>query len=210
MRSLAKEAATDRTPGWKIAAGIGAGALGLALLRQLASPEYRLHVAGPDGRVEASPAGLARAAGVSLPAYVLASMMQSEEHSDRGRLAVGRAAWNAVAQSAEKIIKKIIPAGYLGSQLVNSYASSAVAPTARTLQLAQTIIEGRVPDFVLGAVQWDAPAAQDRRHALYLACPARYPKYRWSSEEIAEKRRQDGMREVRVVGVPSTRFWTRV
>lgn len=191
----------------KLAAGLGAGVAGLVLLRDLFSPEYRLHVAGPDGRVAARPAGLARAAGVSLPAYVLASMMQSEEKTDRGRLAVGRASWNAARQDADRLVRKITPEGWLGSQLVNPYASTARPPTARTLQLAQTILEGRVPDFVLGAVQWDAPAAQDAHHALYLSDPARYPKYRYSSEDIAERRLAAGMREVWVPGVPATRFW---
>ena len=193
----------------KLAAGLGAGVAGLVLLRDLFSPEYRLHVAGPDGRVAARPAGLARAAGVSLPAYVLASMMQSEEKTDRGRLAVGRAAWNAVRQDPEKLFNKIAPAGCLGSQLVNPYASTERPPTARTLQLAQTILEGRVPDFVEGAMQWDAPLAQDRRHALFLSDPVRYPKYRWSSRDIAQRRLQSGMREVWVPGVAETRFWTK-
>ena len=191
----------------KIGLGAGAGVLGLILLRRAFSPEYRLHVAGPDGRVAARPAGLAWAAGVSLPAYVLASMMQSEEKTDRGRLAVGRAAWNAGHQDPDKIIRKLIPEGYMGSQLVNSYASTARPPTARTLQLAQTILEGRVPDFVLGAVQWDAPAVQDAHHALYLSDPDRYPKYRYSSEDIAKRRVAAGMSEVWVPGVPATRFW---
>jgi len=200
----------EATSKLKIVAGLGAGIVGLALLRRIVSPEYRLHVAGPDGRVEASPAGLARAAGTSLPAYALASMMQSEEKTDRGRLAVGRAAWNASRQSEGRLIAKLLPDGYLGSQLVNPYASTARPPTSRTLALAQTILDGRVPDFVLGAVQWDAPAAQDAHHALYLAEPARYPKYRWSAADVARKRLQDGMREVWVPGVPSTRFWARV
>ena len=194
----------------KIGLGAGAGVLGLILLRRVFTTEYRLHVAGPDGRVLARPAGLARAAGVSLPAYVLASMMQSEEKTDRGRLAVGRAAWNASRQDEYRLLKKIVPAGHLGSQLVNPYASTERPPTARTLQLAQTILEGRVPDFVEGATQWDAPRAQDRRHALFIADPARYPKYRWSSEDIAQKRLLDGMREVWVPGVAETRFWARV
>ena len=191
----------------KIGLGLGASAIGLVLLRRAFVPEYRLHVAGPDGRVEASPSGLARAAGVNLSTYVLASMMQSEEKTDRGRLAVGRAAFNASRKDAGRLVSKLCPDGYLGSQLVNPYASTERPPTARTLDLAQAILDGRVPDFVLGAVQWDAPVAQDRRHALYLADPARYPKYRWSSQDIAKKRMAAGMREVLVPGVPETRFW---
>lgn len=193
------------------ALGIGLGAaIGLNLLRQLLPPvETRPHVAGPSGYVDADPAGLARAAGASLPAYVLASMMQSEESSDRGRLAVGRAAWNAARGDPGRLLRLLVPGGRLGTQGVNPYAATHLGPTARTLQLAAAILAGRVPDFVEAATQWDAPEAQDRRHQLYLADPARYPRYRWSSEDVARKRRAAGAREVRVPGVPETRFWTR-
>jgi hypothetical protein len=64
-----------------------------------------------------------------------------------------------------------------------------------------------VPDFVEGATQWDAPDAQDKLHALYLADPARYPGYHLSSADLAERRRREGKREVWVPGVPKTRFW---
>lgn len=201
-----------RTTPWGLIAGVGAGlGAGIGLLRLLyPPPETRPHAEGPSGLVDASPAGLARAAGVDLPTYVLASAMQSEEGDDRGRLAVGRAAWNAARGSGARLVKIMIPRGRLGSQLVNPYASTARAPTARTLQLARAIVGGRVPDFVQGAVQWDAPAAQDRRHALYLRDPARYPKYRHSSADVAARRIAAGAREVWVSDVPATRFWTYV
>jgi len=193
------------------AVGIGVGAaVGLGLQRCLFPPvETRPHVAGPSGYVDADLAGLARAAGVLLPTYALASMMQSEESSDKGRLAVGRAAWNASRDDPRKLMRLLVPRGRLGTQLVNPYAATDRGPTARTLQLAAAILAGRVLDFVEAATQWDAPEALDRRHQLYLADPARYPKYRWSSEDVANKRRAAGAREVRVPGVPETRFWTR-
>jgi len=194
---------------WKIAAGLGAGVVGLALLRELFGVESRLHQIDVRGFVAASASGLARAAGVSLPVYVLASAMQSEEKTDRGRLAVGRTILNAVRERPGNVPSKLMPSGHLGSQLVNPYASTARPPTARTLSLAQAIADGRVPDFVDHAVQWDSPAAQDRNHALYLEDPARYPKYRLSSAEVAARRRAAGMREVHVPGVPDTRFWAR-
>jgi hypothetical protein len=197
-------------PWGPVAVGVGAVA-GLGLLRYLfPPPETRPHVVGPTGYVEASPAGLARAAGVELDVYVLASAMQSEENDDRSRLAVGRAIWNAVRGRRGRLVKQLIPRGRLGSQLVNPYASTHRGPTAGTLQLAQAIVDGRVPDFVEGAVQWDAPAAQDRRHQLYLKDPLMYPKYRYSSADIALRRQADGAREVRVSSVPNTRFWTYV
>lgn len=193
------------------AAGLGGAVLGLvALVRRLAPPvETRLHVVDPRGRVAADPEGLARAAGASLPMYALASAMQSEEGSDRGRLAVGRAAWNAAREDQTRLVKLLLSSGGLGDQTVNPYAATSRPPTARTLSLAVAVIEGRVPDFVEGAIQWDAPRAQDRLHALYLRDPKRYPKYRRSSREVAERRRASGMREVRVPGVTETRFWTK-
>ena len=182
----------------------------MALLARRLFPgvEARLHVVGPSGLVEASPSGLARAAGVPLDVYVLASAMQSEEESEKGQLAVGRAIWNAVGARRGRLVAKLIPTGQLGRQTVNPYAATSRPPTARTLGLAQSIVEGRVPDFVEAAVQWDAPAAQDRLHALYLRDPKRYPKYRWSSADVAARRVAAGARMVWVPGVPDTRFWS--
>jgi len=201
---------TSRVRYLPLAAGAAGAVAASLLLRRLLSPdvETRLHVPGPDGLVDASPAGLARAAGTSLPVYALASAMQSEENTDRGRLAVGRAVWNKVRGRADKIFTVLCPTGRFGRQTVNPYAATSASPTARTLGLAQAIVDGRVPDFVEGAVQWDAPAAQDRNHLLYLADPVRYPKYRMSSADITARRIAGGAREIRVPGVPNTRFWS--
>jgi hypothetical protein len=163
---------------------------------------------GPDGLVAADPGGLARAAGVDLATYALASAMQSEEKTDRGRLAVGRAAWNAVRGDRSRVFAKLCPTGRFGSQDVNTYADTKRPPTARTLQLAAAVLEGRVPDIVDGATQWDAPKVQDRLHALYLRDPQRYPKYRHSSDDVARRRVAGGARMVLVPGVPDTRFWS--
>lgn len=202
---LSPEARRDVT-----VAAAGAGALLLAgLVRRLfPGVETRPHQVNEAGWVEADPAGLSRNAGVPLDVYALASCMQSEEEGDRGRLAVGRAVWNAVKKRSRKIFPLLAPRGRFGRQDVNPYASTARAPTARTLELARKIVEGRVPDFVRGAVQWDAPAAQDRLHALYLSNPSRYPRYRSSSADVARRRVAAGAREVRVPGVEKTRFWT--
>lgn len=194
---------------WFYVAGLGGAVAVVSALRYLLPPvETRLHVAGPDGLVAASPAGLARAAGVGLPVYALASAMQSEERTDRGRLAVGRAIWNAVRGRADRIFHKLCPTGQLGRQIVNAYADTSRPPTARTIDLAAAIAAGRVQDFVEGAVQWDAPAAIDRNHQLYLADPERYPKYRHSATEVAAKRVAGGAREILLADVPNTRFWT--
>lgn len=201
---------TARTRYFPLAAGAAGAVAASILLRRLLVPsvETRLHVPGEDGLVEASPAGLAQAAGVPLPTYALASAMQSEEHNDRGRLAVGRAIWNKVRGRSDKIFEILCPTGRFGRQTVNPYAATSMGPTARTLGLAQAIVEGRVPDFVEGAVQWDSPSVQDKFHRLYLRDPVRYPKYRMSSADIATRRVAGGAREVRVPGVPHTRFWS--
>lgn len=191
------------------AAGLG-GAVGLSLLSRLLGPrvERRLHAVGPDGLVDADPGGLARAAGVPLDTYALASCMQSEESSGLGRLAVGRAVWNAVGSDRSRIFARLAPRGRFGRQDVNGYADTRRPPTAGTLLLAGEVLAGRVPDIVRGAVQWDAPAAQDRAWANYVRDPGRYPRRR-SSAEVAARRVADGMEEIRVPGVPATRFWRR-
>lgn len=166
------------------------------------------HTVGPDGLVLEDPAALAAAAGVDVDVYALASVMQSEEGGDKGRLAVGCAVWNAATRDRSKIMSRLAPGGRFGTQAAIPYASTSKTPSPRALQLAQAIVDGRVPDIVEGAVQWDAPTTQDKLHALYLSDPERYPKYTKTSEEVAERRRRAGAREVWVPGVPRTRFWT--
>jgi hypothetical protein len=184
--------------------------LGLSWLARRLRIETRLHVPNAHGIVEADPAGLAFAAGAPLDQYALASAMQSEEKTDTGRLAVGRATWNAAKQDRRGIIGLLLPHGHFASQESGQYASTRLPPTARTLGLAAAIIEGRVPDMVHGAVQWDAPRLQDRMHQLHLQDPKRYPHYRFSSADISQRRKAAGAHEIRVPGVAETRFWSYV
>jgi len=123
--------------------------------------------------------------------------------------------WPVQAVAAEpitvnrsKLVRKLIPHGRFAAQDSGQYAATSTAPTARTLALAAAVIKGRVPDFVEHAVQWDAPAVQDRNHERYLREPERFPQYRYSSADIARRRTEAGAREVRVPGVPATRFWS--
>ena len=135
--------------------GLGsASVLGLSWLSRRLQIETQLHVPNARGIVEADPAGLARASGVPLDQYALASAMQSEEKTDKGRLAVGRATWNAARQDRDRIVGLLLPHGHFASQESGQYAATHKPPTARTLGLAAAIIEGRVPDMVHGAVQW--------------------------------------------------------
>ena len=199
--------------------GLGAaGAVGLASLfrgsQKIFEPkiETRLHVVNARGVVEADPAGLAYASGRPLDVYAMASCMQSEEKHDKGRLAVGLAIWNAVRKDRRRIPKQLLFSkrkdgnGYFGSQ-AGRYAATSKPPTARTLQLAEAIIAGRVEDITKGAVQWDAPKAQDANHQLFLKDPKKYSEYRFSSKDIELKRKEAGRRMVMVPGVAETRFW---
>jgi hypothetical protein len=208
----------DHKPKWLLL-GLGSvAALGIASLfsgtRRLLDPkiETRLHVVNVRGVVEASPAGLARVSGYPLEIYAMASCMQSEEKIDKGRLAVGLAIWNAVKKNRYKIPSLLLHSkrwdgnGRFGSQ-AGRYAATSHSPTAKTLQLAEAIQAGRVEDFTDGAKQWDAPKAQDRNHQLYLQDPEKYPEYRFSSDDIAARRINEGRRLVWVPGVPDTRFW---
>lgn len=210
--------ATNQTRNWWLL-GLGAAAtIGVASMfrgtQSLLEPtiETRLHVINKRGVVEADPAGLARANGVSLVVYALAACMQSEEATDRARLAVGRTVLNAVKNHPEKIpslllfSKRADGKGHFGTQ-AGRYAATHKGPTARTLQLAQAIVDGRVADMTKGATQWDAPKAQDRNHQLYLANPEKYPEYRYNSKDIEKKRKDAGRTMVMVPGVPNTRFW---
>lgn len=192
---------------WTFLGISSASVLGLSWLVSRFRVETRLHVPNADGIVEADPAGLARAAGTPLDQYALASAMQSEEKTDKGRLAVGMATWNKASHDRSNIIPLLIPHGYFASQYTGQYAATHHPPTARTLGLAAAILDSRVPDFVQKAVQWDNPTLQDHFHKLYLADPKRHHHYRFSSKEIAQRRIKAGAHEVRVPGVPHTRFW---
>ena len=162
--------------------------------------------------VEADPAGLAYASGYPLDVYAMASCMQSEETHRKGRLAVGLAIWNAAAKNRHNIPSLLLHSsrkdgrGHFGSQ-AGRYAATSHPPTVETLQLAEAIIAGRVPDITNGAIQWDAPKAQDANHQLYLKNPEKYPEYRFNSKDIEKKRMEAGRRMVMVLGVPDTRFW---
>ena len=186
-----------------------------ALLRRGPTIETRLHVLNAQKFVAADPKGLAVNAGVSLDVYALASAMQSEESSDAGRKAVGCAIRNAAKRSRISVAAKLLAAvkkgkrypshGYFGSQEApGKWAATSKPPTAKTLQMAADILANRVSDPTQGAVQWDAPEAQDRRHK---EDPQTYPK---DSQMVKTARIAAGAREVLVPGVPHTRFWTYV
>lgn len=222
MNSVASPVANRKgSVHWGWWAGLGAaGALGIASLfrgpQKLFEPkiETRLHQVNAHGVVEADPEGLAFASGYPLDVYAMASCMQSEERTPKGHLAVGLAIWNAAQKNRSHIPNLLLFStnrdgnGRFGEQ-AGRYAATSHPPTAKTLQLAEAIILGRVEDITDGAIQWDAPKAQDRNHQLFLRDPVKYHKYRFSSKDIEAKRIKEKRRPVFVPGVPDTRFWAR-
>jgi hypothetical protein len=174
--------------------------------------DTRLHVVNKQGYVETSPADLALASGYPLEIYAMASCMQSEENSDKGRLAVGLAIWNAAKKNKANVARLLlhsnnpVSTGHFGDQ-ADRYAATVKPPTSRTLLLAKAIQAGQVPDIAEGAKQWDSPKAQDHNHELFLKYPKKFPAFRLSSAEIEAKRISEGRRVVRIPGVPETRFW---
>ena len=184
-----------------------------AWLRRGPTIETRLHVLNAQKFVESDPKGLAAAAGVPLDVYALASAMQSEEGSPAGHLAVGCAIRNAARRARISVAAKLLAAvkkgkqqpshGHFGSQEApGKWASTSKPPTAKTLQMATEILSNQVEDPTHGAVQWDAPEAQDRKHK---EDPENYP---LDSEMVKTKRIAAGAREVQIPSVPHTRFWT--
>jgi len=194
---------------------VGAGAaavLGLSLLARRLGPETRPHALNGQKFVDARPAGLARAAGVDLDTYALASAMQSEERARAGQVAVGWAVLNYCRRHRCSVSRLLLRSvyrgrrqpsdGHFGSQEApGKWASTARAPTAATLILATQLRAGEVPDPTGGATAWDNPALQDELHARD---PLTYPK---DSRQVAADRVAAGGRTVQVRGVPDTRFW---
>lgn len=200
---------------WTIVGLGSASVLGLSLLLNRFSVETRLHVLNDRKFVDADPEGLARAAGIPLDTYALASAMQSEERTRIGRIAIGCAIRNfcrkhrvSVARQLLKAIdkhgKKRIGHGYFGSQeLPGKWAATSKAPTAETTILASQILAVPSPivDPTQGATAWDAPELQDKKHR---EDPIAYTK---DSKQVATDRMAAGGRMVMVDGIPHTRFW---
>lgn len=197
--------------GWSVVGGFVAVVLGATfyMRRKVAAAVTDDDRAGPDGIVKGKPEDLARAAGVPVDVYSLARLMQTEEATRTGRIAVGWATRNAATRGKVTITKLVTrsnskaAAGKYGRQDVGpKWAATTQAPTAETLELAKQIMAEppKIPDPTKGATQWDAPAAQDRLHKQNPA--------KWKpAAEIAKTREAAGKKLVTVAGVPNTRFW---
>lgn len=199
----------------KILLGIGA-ASGLGLvwwLTRLSAVEMRLHVLNRQKFVDADPNGLARAAGVSLDAYALASAMQSEEGTHEARIAVGCAIRNYCRKHGVAVAAQLLRAvdkrgrrcpshGRFGSQEApGKWAATSKPPTANTLILAQQIlaVPSPIADPTRGATRWYAPAAQDAAHRRDPVL------YSLDSEQLRAKLTSHGGKSV---AVGKTLFWS--
>ena len=171
-----------------------------------------------SGSTYVDPQTLADAAGVDLETYSLARVGQSEEglSSDRAKIAVMYAVKNHAAKQF-KTITAVVTAGnknrsdydqvngYYGRQGIHPYCSSIAAPTANTLALAGSVIDGSALDETQGAQWFDNPHTQD---VLALANPKDVAtgKGYYTSEQIAARRIAKGATLVTIDGI-STRFW---
>lgn len=197
--------------GWSLVGGFAAAVLGAVfyMRRKVAAAMTDDDRAGPDGIVKGKPEDLARAAGVPVDVYSLARVMQSEESSRAGRIAVGWATRNAATRGKITVTKlvtrsdKASAAGKYGRQDAGpKWCATSQAPTADVLEIAKQILAEppKVPDPTKGASQWDAPGLQDKLHKQN---PAKWK----SAEEIAAKRKAAGKKLVMVPGIEKTRFW---
>ena len=189
--------------------------LGLSWYLDRTKIESRLHVLNRHRFVDADPAGLARAAGVSLNTYALASAMQSEENTHIARIAIGCAIRNHCRKSKISVSAYLLNSidkhgrhcsshGRFGSQEApGKKVATSKPPTADTLILANQILTVPSPiiDPTQGATRWYAPAAQDRGHQ-------RDPDtYSLNAEQLKAKLLLQGGRPIVVDGVPNTLFW---
>jgi hypothetical protein len=171
-----------------------------------------------SGIVPTDPKVLADAAGVDLEIYSLARVGQSEEgvSSDLAKISVMYACKRHADNSGKSITELVTKGnskrsdyaeanGHYGRQGIHPYCTTIAAPSAHTIELAKSVMDGSADDQTQGAEYWDNPIAQD---ALHLANPHddATGKGYYSSAEIAEHRQSKGLTLVTIDGV-STRFW---
>ncbi len=168
--------------------------------------------ADAGGVVQADPYLIARAHGVSLDVEALARMAVKEAGAgEKAQIAVMWATRNMARRRGESISALLLRGrtrsgvatssdGKFGAQNTGKYASTVLPSTAASRARAEKVMAGTVPDPTGGAVQFDAPSAQDK---LKAAGVAGYDK---SAEDIASDRSKSEV-AVMVPGVSNIRFW---
>jgi hypothetical protein len=167
------------------------------------------HICNSQGFVDADPDALARAAGVSLNVYALASMMASEAGGENeiSQIAVAHTAVNHARERGESVAKLLLRMGqnttvgdsksfvpgpghkHFG-KAAHRYATKARPPDEQQLVNAAEVLSGTVEDPTNGAVKFDTPDASLE-----------------DVEAVASNRRAAGLEEVTVDGVDAFRFW---
>jgi hypothetical protein len=174
---------------------------------------YRQQVDGAliDGKKAASndPSDLARLASqivgrtISPEAFALASLAASEAGTQPNiaKVAVMHAALTK-AKGKHNIVNLLTHDGHFGGQQ-GGYASTRQPPTFVTLELAESVLAGKVRNPTPGALYWDSPSGQraalERRVSGYLKTP----------EQIADERHASRLTEISPRGIdPDTfRLW---
>lgn len=168
--------------------------------------------AGANGVCPTDPELIARAHGVSLDVECLARMAVKEAGSaEKPQIAVMWAARNMAKSRGESVSKLLLRGrtksgapsssdGRFGAQNTGKYAATPLPSTPASRERAARVMAGTVPDPTGGAVQFDAPSAQDKLRAAGVAG------YDRSAEEIAAERSASKV-AVMVPGVSNIRFW---
>jgi outer membrane murein-binding lipoprotein Lpp len=171
-----------------------------------------VETADKNGVVQSDPEAIARMHGVSLDVEALARMAVKEAGSgEKPQIAVMWATRNMARASGTSVAKLLLRGrtktggpsssdGKFGAQNTGKYASTVLPSTPASRDRAAKVMAGTIPDPTGGAIQFDAPSAQDK---LKAAGTAGYEK---SAEEIAAERSASKV-SVMVPGVSSIRFW---
>lgn len=174
---------------------------------------YRQRVDGAmiDGDLAASgePSELAKLASqivgreIPVETFALASLASSEASTQPAiaKVAVMHAALTK-AKGRDGLIKLLAPDGHFGGQQ-GGYAATRQPPTFVTLELAESVLGGKVKNPTPGALYWDSPSGQ--RAALEKKTSG----YTKTPEEIADERHADHLVEISPRGVDpdDLRLW---
>lgn len=153
--------------------------------------------------VLASPAGLAKGAGVDRQIYALARCIQSEANRDRDvRRAVAHAVQNYCRAHGRTIARLLTDVknegpghGFFGRQDQGRYAATSKDPDDECLEVAALVVLGFDDDLTGGAEQWDSPQS-------YKGDPGQ-------ADATEARRIKAGNEKVLIAGVSESviRFW---
>lgn len=190
-----------------LVAGAGVVAVEVVMVRTKLNADGTVTL---DGVTPADPLQLATAAGLDLPTYALARMVESEAGGlpEAGKLGVAFAALTYAGTHNRGIADQLLRSsgagnGFFGRQDQGRYATTARDPSAAAIDVATKAIRGDVADPTDGADQWDSPWS-------YKDSPTETAAEK--AERVAAARRAAGKELVTVEGVPERklRFWREV